>query len=330
MVALDEDGAIARQFGEAGGNIIHGDVDGLGDFADGQFVVLAHVEEERRLIGGEPFAGLFNRNFERGIFHGKRSVGGNGRSATRIVIIGGVDTGDGRIFPAERAGRIGGELQRARLGGKQVEGEESALKGFSCTDEVFDSLHGHQATNGATERAENARLFAGGHGGGVGHLGEEAAVTRAAVGGVKEGNVSGELKNAAVDQRAAREKGGVVGEVAGGEIVGAVEDEVVVGKKGEGVFGSEALGMGDDLSGGVERVECGGGGGNFALADVFFAEEDLPLQVVKGDGVMLGDAESADACGGEVKGGGRTETTDAEEEDAGLAEAELTGFTDLR
>ena len=72
-----------------------------------------------------------------------------------------------------------------------------------------------------------------------------------------------------VDERLFEEEGGVVGEVAGREVVGPVQDHVVVLEDVEDVAGVEVLADSDDLDVGVHRLHPIRGGLDLVPAQVF-------------------------------------------------------------
>ena len=97
----------------------------------------------------------------------------------------------------------------------------------------------------------------------------------------------------------------VVDEVAGFEVVGAVEDEVSV-EEGGGVGGDEVGDVGGDLDGGVDAGEVAVGGFGFGEggAGVVFVEEHLALEVGGFYEIAVDEGEAAYAGAGEEAGGG--------------------------
>ena len=143
------------------------------------------------------------------------------------------------------------------------------------------------------------------HGGGVGAYG----------GGVDPGAVVADAE--------------VVDEVAGFEVVGAVEDEVG-GEEGGGV-GWDEVGDGCvDADAGVDAGEVAAGG--FGLgeggAGIVFVEEHLALEVGGLDEVAVDEGEVADAGAGQQAGGGGSGGTDADDGDVGAGEEVLAGLAD--
>src|SRR5204863_6002792 len=101
--------------------------------------------------------------------------------------------------------------------------------------------------------------------------------------------------------------GRVVQQVPRGEVVGAVDDDVVAVDDVEDVVGAEAHVIGDDVDVRVQLRQRLLGRVDFALADAVDVVEDLALQVRRVDDIHVDDADRAHAGGGEVHGGRRSE-----------------------
>lgn len=147
--------------------------------------------------------------------------------------------------------------------------------------------------------------------------------------GIEDGDLTFEFIDAAVDERAAGEDGGVVIQVTRGESVGAVDSDVVGGKDGEGVGGGDAFGMRDDVDERIGGAKTAGGGDDLEFTERGVVMEELALEIVGLDAVEVGDAERADPGGGEVEGGGAAEAAGADDENPGGGEFLLAGDADL-
>lgn len=139
-----------------------------------------------------------------------------------------------------------------------------------------------------------------------------------------------EAVDRAVDERLALEVGGVVGEEAGGEVVRAVDDDLIGSGDFLGVVRREAGVVEFDVDERVHFAEAGGGAFELGFSDPGFAVEDLALEVGGIDGVVVDEADRADAGGGEVHGGGRAEGAGTDEEDGGVFQALLAFLSDVR
>jgi hypothetical protein len=208
--------------------------------------------------------------------------------------------------------------------------EETADEGLAEAGEELDGFGGLERSDETGDGAEDAGFGAGGDGSWGWRGGEHAAVAGATGGGVEDGELAFEAMDGAVDVGDAAPCGDIAAEVAGGEVVGAVEDEIAAVGEVHGVGGAEAVVDDGDAEGGVERLEAGGGGGGLGLAGVCFGEEDLALEIGEGDDIVVDDDEVADACGGEVEEGWAAETASAETEDGGAGEFFLGFWAEAR
>ena len=111
--------------------------------------------------------------------------------------------------------------------------------------------------------------------------------------GGEHGHLAIEAVDGTIDERFFEEKGGVVGEEAGGEVVGAVEDDVVVFRDRDGVFRGKADGVEIEGDVGVGFAEAGGGGFEFGFPDGGVGVEELALEVGEIDGVRIDEAEAS-------------------------------------
>ena len=123
---------------------------------------------------------------------------------------------------------------------------------------------------------------------------------------------------------------GVVDEVAGREVVGAVDDHVPAGLEDPlDVLRGKPLAEGDDLDVGVERLDAPPRRVGLRLAERVGRVRDLALEVRLVDDVCIDDPDPADARGREVERGGGAEPARADEQDARVEQAQLALLADL-
>ncbi len=116
---------------------------------------------------------------------------------------------------------------------------------------------------------------------------------------------------------------GVRHQIARGEIVGAVGDDVVAADQLERIFRGQpgvVLLHGDV---GIEPMDRRRGAVDLRHADVGRRVDHLPLQIRQRHYVVVDDAERADAGGGEIKQNRRAEAAGADDQHAGAAERGL-------
>src|SRR5690606_29716901 len=104
----------------------------------------------------------------------------------------------------------------------------------------------------------------------------------------------------------------VVDQVAGGEVVRAVDDEVVLGEDLQRVLVVQPRLVQADVDQRVDLLDGVPRALGLGPADVGDAVDDLALQVRLVDGVELDDAQGAHAGRGEVHQDGRTQAAGAD------------------
>ena len=167
-----------------------------------------------------------------------------------------------------------------------------------------------------------------GHHAGGRRLGVEVAVLRAVL-GPEHGDLALEAVDRAPDVRLAEQHRGVVDQVAGREVVGAVDDEVVAGEDLEHVVVVEPRVVHDHVHVRVDLEHRVARRLGLRPADVALAVDDLALQVRLVDGVELDDAERADAGRGQVEQRGAAEAAGADAQHLGVLQPLLPDHPDL-
>jgi hypothetical protein len=132
-----------------------------------------------------------------------------------------------------------------------------------------------------------------------------------------------------VDDRLAELERRVVEQVPRGEVVGAVDDEIVVGEERHDVLRRHAQLVRDHGHVGVERGERLLRALDLRRAHAILRVDDLALQVRDVDHVVVDEPDGADARRREVDRRGRPQPARADEQHARLQELHLTGLADL-
>ena len=130
-------------------------------------------------------------------------------------------------------------------------------------------------------------------------------------------------------QRLLRKVAGIGHEIAGGEIVGTIGDEIVAGNDIERVVRREPHPMGLDVHMGIEAAERRGGALHLGPADIAGGVDDLALQVRQRDRIVVDHAERADAGRREIKQHRRAESAGADDQHPRPLERRLAGAADL-
>ena len=138
-----------------------------------------------------------------------------------------------------------------------------------------------------------------------------------------------EAQHGGGDEGAAEQVAGVAEQEAGGEIVGAVADEVVARDQLAGGGGVHAQRVGFDADFRVQRGEGFGRAFGLVAADAGGAVDHLALEVGKLQRVVVHEADRADAGGGEVEGERRAKAAGAHHQHPRGAEPRLALGADL-
>ena len=200
---------------------------------------------------------------------------------------------------------------------------QAAKQRLADAGDQLDRLGAHHRRDRRAQNAEHATLGAGRDHSRWRRLRVQVAIVQAEpVGGVlpEHRHLTLEPVDRPPDVRLAREHRGVVDQVARCEVVRAVQDQVVLGEQVDRVVCLEPELVQSHLDQRVDlqdRVACAL---RLRPPDVGLAVDDLPLQVGLVHDVEFDDADGADARGGQVQQGGRTEPTGADHQHPSVLE----------
>src|SRR5690606_28350475 len=255
----------------------------------------------------------------------RRSAAGRPRACTARV----APRGSGRSAAAYRAG---GRFPQSHLGPAHtqcIEHLQPAAGGLAEAARDLERLGCLHRPDDAGQRREHAHRRAGD---GVDCLvGGEHAVIAGAVGiaQVEHRDLPVEADRRAAHQRGAVPYAGAIDRVTGGEVVGAVEDDLAAPGPGIELLVVEPGVQRDDLDAVVDAVHGDLGRARLGPADPLDAVGDLALQVGRVDVVAVRDDDAADARGGQVERGRRAQPAGAHDQDGGIEQALLRLDADL-
>ncbi len=217
---------------------------------------------------------------------------------------------------------------------QRVEDEQPAEQRLAQPGDELDRLGRHERADLSAQRAEHAGLVARLHGRGVGRLGEDVAQPRpghaAGRGRPEHRDLRVEPEHRAPHERQAQARARVVDEVAGGEVVGAVDDEVVPAQHAVDRLVRQPHAVRDDLDRGVQRRQGVARRVDLGPPHVGDAVDDLPLQVRGVDDVVVHDPDRPDARRGEVLQDRRAEPAGTDDADARRTQPALAVDADPR
>lgn len=229
-------------------------------------------------------------------------------------------TADGAAGTGGGGGDLGVLEGAVGVGVPEVEGEEGAAEEAGLAGEKFEGfgdLDGGGEVDGGGKDAGGVAGLDGAGGG----LGEDAGEAGGLAGEDVHGGGVG-ADGGGVDPGLVLLDGEVVEEVAGFEVVGAVEEEMGRGEELGDVGWDEVGDVGEDGDGGVEEGDAAAGGFRFGEGGegVGLVEEDLALEVGGLDEVAVDEGEGADAGAGDEGGGGGSGGAAADDGDVGRRE----------
>ena len=131
------------------------------------------------------------------------------------------------------------------------------------------------------------------------------------------------------DQRLPRQHAGIGDEEAGGEIVGAVADQVVGPDQRQGIGGGEPGLVGLHRHQRIDRPRGGGGVVDLGLADPGGGMGDLALQVGEIEQIVVNQADGADPGRGQIEQQRAAEPAGADDQHPGLTQFGLSDAADL-
>ncbi len=184
--------------------------------------------------------------------------------------------------------------------GRVVE-QQAADERLAHAQDELDGLGGLDGPDRARQHTQHAALGATGHQARRRRLREETAVARALF-GIEHRRLPLETEDAAVDVGLAQQHAGVISQITRREVVGAVDDDVVGREQFQCVSRGQRHFVRVHLHVGVDVENALLGAFQLQPANVLRAVDDLPLQVGVVDGVVVDQADAADAGRGQVHG----------------------------
>src|SRR5215467_2032917 len=239
------------------------------------------------------------------------------------------------MLARERVGRIPSVLQRLEAHGAGVEHEQPPDEPLAEADDFPDHFERHERAEHAGERAEDAGLRAGRDRAGRRRLGKKAAVGRVggSVGftlvGAQRGERDVENAHGGGDERLFGEEAGIRDEIARGEVVGTVGNDVIAGDERERVCRGKPCRVRLYRDVRVEAADRGRRALHFGLADLGRAVDHLALQVRQRDRVVVDDAERPDPGRRQIEQRRRPQPAGADDQHARALERLLPRPADL-
>ena len=212
-------------------------------------------------------------------------------------------TGSGSTHPTEllivdqfvdhRPLRAGPQLELTEAHLEGIKQQQTAAEGGADAGDDLDRFGGLDHPNDSRQHPHNSAFSAGGDQARRWRLGEEVAVVGAFGIQVEHRGLTFKAEDRAIDIGLAEQHAGVIDEVARGEVVGAVANDVVGTNDLQRVLTGEGGLVEIHLAVGVDLQDAGLGRFDLGLANPTGAMDHLPLQVAVIHHIEIHDAEAA-------------------------------------
>ena len=140
---------------------------------------------------------------------------------------------------------------------------------------------------------------------------------------MEDGGLPFKAKNRAIHIGLVQQHTGVIDQIARGEIIRAVDNDVVFAEQIESIRAGQARLVGVDANRRIHASQAFFGGLNFGPPDVARGKCDLPLEIGVIDDVEINDPEPPYACRGQIKPQRRAQPARADHEHLGFGQLEL-------
>ena len=203
------------------------------------------------------------------------------------------------VLAANGALGVLAQLQFAEPHAERVVQQQASHQRLADPDDQLHRFRGLDQPDGARQNPQHAAFGAAWHQARRWWLGEEAAIA-GAISRAEDRGLSFESEDRTVNVRFAEQDAGIVGEIAGGEVVGAIDHDVVLANDVERIGCREPrfVQLGPDVR--IDVRDAVAGRSEFGTADVLGAMEDLALQVARFHHIEVDESERTDTGGGKV------------------------------
>src|SRR5262249_54349651 len=218
--------------------------------------------------------------------------------ATELLVV--EEFCDGRMRAAEWAVGIAPDADLAEPHSQCIIHHQASYQRLPLADNELDGFRRLDNSNHSRQHAQDPDLTARRHHARRGRSGEETAVARPCV-RLEDAYLALKLENAAVHDRLPDQHRGIVHQVACGEIVGAIDDDVIVPKDVHDVVHGQALIVDAHLDIGIEAIDRLLGRLSLGHTNAVGAMQYLAFEVRAYPHVRIPDAQRADPRRGQVQ-----------------------------
>src|SRR5437660_3353714 len=228
-----------------------------------------------------------------------------------------------------RAVGIAEEPQLVELASERIVGQQTAYQRLPKVEQQLDGLGALKKANRAGQHAQHASFGAARCQRRRRRLGIETAIARSII-GLEYSDLTFKAEDATMHYRLILKNRGIIEQIARWEVVGAVENDVVIGDDPPDVGFVQALQVSNHIDVGIERVDGLTGGFGLVLPNALGVVQDLALQVAIIDDIGIDNAKRAHARSGKIIGRRRSQTASADQQDSRVEQLKLSLLAHFR
>src|SRR5581483_453483 len=212
-----------------------------------------------------------------------------------------------------RAVGIAEEPQLTELASQGIIGHQAAYQRISKLEQQLDGLGCLKQTNRARKHAQHASFGAARCQRGRRRLGIEAAIAWPII-GLEHSDLTLKAEDAAMHHRLILKNGSVVEQIARREVVGTVEDHIIISDDAPDIGLVQSLQIGNHVDIGIERLDGLTGGFGLVLTYALGIMQNLALQIAIIDDIGINNAKRSHARRGQIIGRRRSQAAGADQQ----------------
>jgi hypothetical protein len=225
---------------------------------------------------------------------------------------------DLRLLVAKRTGRILPDRKCLKFHIERIVNQKLTDQGLSLLENQFDGLCGLNQSNLPGYNSQDTRLVSAGDQTRRRRLRKETPKAWPSLLGREDTGLAFKLENASVDIGFPCKERCIVCQKLGREVVGTIDDDVVLWKDFKGILGSQSFLISYNLNIRIDSAD--GLLGRFCLRSthVSRAMQHLPLKVCQIDLVRIDNPQGSHSSSGEVESGWAAQASCSNQKDPGL------------
>src|ERR1700674_1936556 len=264
------------------------------DVADLVFVWLAHIENKYVVARIQPALELFNLHICRRVGH-RFFLPAN---AAKLVVV--YQLGHRGVCAAHRTVAVLAQLEHAELHVDGIDQQQTSDQRFAFAQDELDDFRGLHHSHQTRQDAKYTALGAGRNQARRWRFRIQAAIAWTLFGS-KHAGLTFEAEDGSIHIRLAGQHASIINEVASGEVVGAVGDDVKITKEFQSVRAAKPRIKRPQIQKGIDRLELVSRRVELLAPHIGGGVNDLPLQVGVVDDIKVDQAQRPHARGRQIQ-----------------------------